>query len=397
LLLTSDFSLQNARIPMALLALLSLLGVYVLARELTSAPKAAWAILLLAATPQWSVYGAQLLGEVPMLGALCLGLWGLVRLLWQRGSLPWNGLLAWVGFSVAVLCKAYVLLPIGLVLLCVCAWAVVQRRQLVLAVLLVGMGVGVAVALHWALRFQSWGVFSAFWQQNTAYTSAEFVALHTATAAGFLLTKPILLLGTLALLVRGSIQRVAAIRVTALLQALLLLLFLVSAGYDRFGLWLAPLACVFFAEWVVAVWRRIDVPWQRHRRMKLVTWASVILLLAWQRTLWLPRWWPEPNLAERQMALQLANATEPIGTLELALVPFLSSNAHVLLPAITPAAARQQPTALQLPPSARFIAGPYYHTEYRPRMGARTVLCGTKPLPGSLPDSQHPYTLFQCR
>lgn len=356
----------GARWFMVLLTLGSL-GVYwLLGRDLLGrGDKAWWALALVGGSIQLLTYGAEVLGEVPMLGWVFLGFWGHVRWLGGRGW-QWAGLgvLSW---WLAVLNKEYIGVPlaVGLVAWWVC---VLVRRDwkrvgalavqgLVLGLLVGGYHVwragGLTEALEWFRVRQSYG--------------SEFLAFEVVEGIRFLALKPLIWLGMGAMVIKVWTKRAVVDVFLLCMQVAWVLFFLCSAGYDRFGFQLIFLPGLYLAEFVVLIWTRWALG-RGRRVLRVVVFGVVFVGLFWQRSV------PvlmgrlldgqAPNAAEHEMVGLLGtHGVGRIFTYDQQLVPFLDGGVEVRLSPVVPSAA-EMGEGLVLGEGEWFVAGAYGFTEY---------------------------------
>lgn len=337
-----------------------------LARRFFSPSKAVWALLLLIGNIQLLSYGAQILGEMPMMACL---LWAiLAHVQWyETGKWMWAGLVPLLLFG-AVMCKAYIAVPIAL------AWAIWllallfrHEKKIFLRTLLQGAVWGLGLVAYFILEQGGWRGFLDFLEARSSYGS-EFFAFDFAEALRFLLLKPLFWLGTGALALRLRIKRRGLDFFLASFQFALLLTFLLSAGYDRFGFLLLFLPAIYFAEFMHAAWERMGRKWAL--RMGFLTLAALAFyqqtpLIYGQRLLH-----PEQvNAAEREIVEQALSRHNGSGrslvvhTYDQQLVPFLPEKVEFRLPAAVPSNAENcRPLAVQ--PGEMFIEGEYARTLY---------------------------------
>ncbi|MDW8334317.1 MAG: hypothetical protein RMM53_08895, partial [Bacteroidia bacterium] len=319
-----------ARLFMCLYAFFALTAVYFTARKTyeDSGRKdaiALWAVALTAFTSQFSVYGSQTLGEVPALGWM---LWGLY-------FLETRPAIAGTCFGFAGLCKEYTAVPLAAMLL---FHAIKKSFK---SALTAGAIAGTLVALYYASKFDDMDLLADYWRKKSGY-GREFLAFDFSEPLRFLAFKPLILLGSVALIYRNTPN-------LTVLHTALSVCFLISAGYDRFGLWLIPGAAVGIA------------PFARFffEKRPLAT-ALVVLLLFVQKTpfLMIQRILYAPNEEEKRVATFVRDAR--VFTYELPLVLFA---AKVRLPRHPPALSHLEPPPV-ISSDEYFVAGPYAQTEY---------------------------------
>lgn len=322
---------------------------------------------LLLVNIQFLTYGAELLGEVPALTALLAGLWMFLAAL-RRAEFRFVYFAgAVVCFSLALLTKEYLLLPL---LPALGLWAVVSllRRNLahvVLSLFLIVLLPLGPLLFHW-VQCGSWEALMGYAKARSSYGN-EFLALNLAESLRFLLLKPQILLGTAALLLKVWMRREDRDVFMLCMQGCLFIFFLLSAGYDRLGLLLLPLSLLYLSEFVVLLWQRV---WLNPRRSRLLKGAMLIALLGLtsQQTFYrlgLRLSGRESNDNERWVAAWLDERHHHhIYTMDQQVVPFLSESVQVRLNGTVPSTkASCRPTQLKV--GEYFIAGPYAFTEFQ--------------------------------
>mgnify|MGYP006266138111 CR=1 FL=1 len=424
-------SLLSARVFFALVTLGFLAVWWRLAWRYTSLSRAWWAVLLLLGSLQVLTYGVQYLGELPGLLFIGSGLLVVHRYLQQAGySGPGQkrasdgpatrktlflAALLGVCWGLAVLCKANFIVPLGVLVLGAFIHALLRRRfrKMWLFWFVAGAVILLIYGGMQAVRFaalpsgellltsfsdpllqqsQMQQLFNApygfarwlrWWQLRLSY-GEEFWVWNT-EGWWLLLKKPVLWLGFLAAAVKAGFRRTYPEVVLAALFGLFLLMFLASAGFERFLLWLYPFAVVFLGEWGFAIWSRLWQPWQRQRYWQGPLYFLVFFALAWQRTpVELTRRLLHPETVNREEkafvrqinkpppALQQwrsqAGEPLPLHVADLQVLPFLRSakvKFRIQLPIWPPAALEPSRLIFPIPVNEGLLLGPYQHSEYR--------------------------------
>lgn len=342
-------------------SLLSLLGLLALGRRLLRPGTGYWGALLLLTSIQFLVYGTQYLGEGPLICYLLLAMLALCRLA-AGGRWGW-ALVCLLAYWAAILSKEYIALPLGLSLLAGTAlawWARLAYWPWLVGICLL---LPLAPLLYYALRFSDWASLEAYWQLKANY-SEEFWVWNWQAALRFIALKPLIWLGTLALLIRVRVRRRWIDGWLLSLQLLLLFFFTGSIGYDRFGLLLMPIPALYLGEWLAAIWARYlaraYTPYRR--RVGVVLGVVVFFLLAQRTPFYLPALWQQ-DARERQAHRCMASAlgARPYFTYDLQLVPALQATWR--LPQYPPSSWQQQPPLVLLPGEA-LAYGFFAETEY---------------------------------
>lgn len=292
------------RIFMVLVSLGAAFALYRLGRALTTSTKASIAVALMALNIQFLTYGAEVLGEMPMMGLVLAGISCFLR--WDRGHGWWWAVLGIVAWCLAVGIKEYAMLPLAMSLV---VWLALKgfSKDRPLAVLYLGVGFGIGLGLTVAWLAIPHGGLVAHLLDRQSYRS-EFLALDLGTSLKYLLFKPLFWLGTGAMVLKWRVQRRPAEALTLSVQAAWLVFFLLSAGYDRFGFLLLFLPAVYVAEFVPYLWQEAgrQPRWAWLRRATLVVVAWVVFS---QQTYWV--------FGQRILHPDLVNAVERAATARL--------------------------------------------------------------------------------
>lgn len=352
--------MRTARLLTVAFTLLAMLGFWQWARTVMGDKKASWSLWLLLGNIQLLGYGAQLLGELPMLAGVFWGLWAASR--WRTsGKWPW--LLFWaLAWWWAVNCKAYIAVPLGLTLLGLCGveWMKKEWKGLGGSVV-TGLLLGILVGGGLLIEQGGWTELMAWFAERRSYGS-EFLAFAPVEALRYLLFKPLFWLGLVALLLRWRFHPRPLDRLPALFQAALLLLFLLSAGYDRFGFQLLFVAALYVSEFCAALWERWQGKWHLRSGFMLV----FLLLFVQQSPLILgKRLVHHSKINEQERAVADWCRAHPGGqlyTYDQQLYPFIGPG--LALAAKVPSASSQC-EAFPFVAGDLLLAGPYAYTEYQ--------------------------------
>lgn len=366
-------SMLTARLLMVGFSLLAMWAFFRLARSLTDSVKAAVAVALIGMNIQFLTYGAEVLGEVPMMGFVLPGAGFLVRW-WHSGRLAWGaaGIFSW---CLAIGIKEYAILPLAL---CLLFWAFVTDRQSGDGLRIVYLGIGFLVALTLAIMVLHGETnLLAYFISRRSYGS-EFFAFRFENSLKYLALKPLFWLGTVAMVVKWRVKRRAEDALMLGLQFGWLVFYLLSAGYDRFGFLLLFLPAIYLAEFAPYLWKEAgrNPRWRWVRRGALVVVAFAVFS---QQTYWLmgsrlvdPG---QVNAAERAAvdALHQLPADAVVLTVDQHVVPFLEeAGLHWRLVNFVPSQARLCANwwPEYIPGDGEvFLAGPYAFTEYEKCIG----------------------------
>lgn len=360
-----------ARWLIVLFTLAFLVVFWAMSKSLLGEKKAFWALLLVGGNIQLLTYGAEFLGELPMLLWLFLGLWGLVKVI--EAEQPRWGLLVSVPMALllSIGSKEYILATVGLGLVAGWVQLLLQKKK-VQAWSFFGIGLAVLlgyVGSHLARAGSFAGMLNYF--SDRASYGSEFFALDFKESLRFVLFKPLILLGAIALGIRIRLRKEPADLFLGLFWAGQWILFLVSAGYDRFGFQLLFIPAIYLAEFMAAGWERIrGMEWRW-------LWGSlfvlVFLAIFTQNTfpVFIGRaLHPEKINTHEKCVVQWlqANGQDQIFTFDQQLVPFLPPEIDFRLSELVPSQVDLEST-LQMRyerrPGEVFVEGEYGRTEYK--------------------------------
>ena len=360
------------RILIAFLTLVFLFVFWGLARSMIGEKKAFWALLLVGGNIQLLTYGAEFLGETPMLLGLFGGFWALKKQLEGGKVNPFLLVFAVGSFLFAILTKEYIMATIGVGLLLSFFWFIKKSRKPgVITFLIVGSGVLVGYLIFHFFRVGSYENGVNWFIDRLSYSS-EFFAFDFVESLRFLAFKPLILLGLIALIVKIAVRREPWDTVMGIFFGGQLILFLLSAGYDRFGFQLLFVPAIYLAEFASAAWDRLG---DRKGKWILRTLFSVVFIgLFTQQTI--------PVFANRILHPERINQHEKcvakwlvhnekthVFTFDQTLVPFLPANIQYRLPDMVPSQAvllsrRNRLNKYFLTNNEVFVEGEYGRTNY---------------------------------
>lgn len=343
---------------------------FALIRRFLGERKAFWACLLIGGNIQFLVYGAEFLGEPFMLFYLFAGIYCLER--WRaagKQGLAWLALTA-LCWLLAIQSKEYIVMPLGFTLMGAVALRALQQKWTEFKALFgLGLGLLVGIGLIFLLRFGSLQEMGHYLGLRASYSS-EFFAFSFTEPLRYLLFKPLILLGTLALGIRWYFRREEREGFLLLFQSFLLLFFLISEGYDRLGYILIFIPAIYLSEFCLALWKKLQA--KGGFPIGRILFSLVFVGLFVQSSLFI-----FPSITEDLYSLKnfgngpeeaLCHQLNPqkhlkIFTYDQQLLPFLPEGIDFrLCPQIPANAAQCRP--LNLAKGEIFLAGPYAFTEY---------------------------------
>jgi len=384
----TDGGVHGARGPMVLFSGACLLIIVMLGGRLVSPRVGLWAGVLLVGNIQYLTYGAQYVGEVPAMLWILVGLLG-QSIYWQSsGTRNVYALILPLSWNLAILTKQYLAAPLGLSLvLLFCYEAAMGRRQYLWLFVIQGLLLPVGSLVEIWLAYGDWDTFVNVWKQRGAYTK-EFLSFQWGEPLKFIATKPVLLLGTIALIVRVFILNRLIDRLILILQLMLIGFFLAGEGYERFGTLLLFIPVIYAAEWAVAVLKRIEGSMIPNKKR---LWVAVVFILLMTSYLRSPYIFAKGivdvdrrNESEKAVSDWLArNAVQSTTYIfDMQVLPFLKPGQHFRLPPCVPIGAMVCATA-DLEGIAYVIEGPharYFYAGYYDTLALRKVTeLGTEP------------------
>lgn len=323
--------MTSLRVFMVLLSLLVLCVFYGWTKALLNESKAFWATLIVVGNIQFVTYGAEFLGEIPMLGWLFAGLWMLKN--WVVDGKGWaNAVLALILLEMAILTKEYIAPVIGAGLFLGGLWLVLKgEKRMGLKTLLFSVLLGVFSLACLIIAYGGWQGFQSALAQRASY-SEEFFLL-SGEPWRFLVFKPFIWLGAIALIVKLRLRRSPVDILLAAVFAMQVLWFVISAGFDRFGFQLIYIPAIYLAEFAAFGWNW----WAekgRHKSLKRMLILAAILIPGWQQSLLRPlrATWSSAyaeqlnleNLREKQVAALLdQEKVQTIFTYDQQIMPFI--------------------------------------------------------------------------
>lgn len=213
-------------------------------------------------------YSTRIAGEIPAYTSFLLGFWA-----YKQGSkkkdLFWY-LLAAISFQISILSKEYFAVLIGLTLLFF--WLYIDKRQNTPALWL-GITLPSGVILYYFLQFRSISMIEEYFAQRQIY-NIEFFAFQD-DALKWVLTKPLILIGYALHSIRCYIRKERTDVFLWIFQTLYLFLFLISIGFERFGVGLLIIPSVYIAEFLIGM-SEVPAISKTYRHMLYIIIAAVI-------------------------------------------------------------------------------------------------------------------------
>lgn len=203
--------------------------------------------------------------------------------------------------------------------------------------------------------------FLTYLQLRASYGN-EFFACEWGEGLRYLAFKPLFGLGMVAMALRVYFQGRLADLFLALIQVALTLMFLLSAGYDRFGFLLLFIPAVFLAEFMAALWGK----WKGRTGLRIGFSLLFILIFAQKSPLMLSLrlFFPDQINQEEVWVIEHIPKGYSVFTYDQQIVPFLSPETPYRLPGSVPSN-KDNCKNLSLKVNEVLIAGKYANTEYQ--------------------------------
>ena len=342
---------------------------YLLANFLTNLKKANWAILIVFLNIQFLTYGSQYIAEIPMVLFLLSGFLMIARSLKEDNSNDW---FAWISggffFGLAMLVKEYALVPVfpSLAILALFLWI---KKENGFGPIVAGMVAGIVLLGGYFFRFGSIENIQAFLEARKVY-STEFFSFGWEYSLPFILLKPLIPLGTIAIFLKIRVRKNRADSWAGIFQLSLIAFYFLSAGFDRFGMLLIFIPAIYLSEFIVLIWEK----WVTSRTengkkiFRFSVFAIGFLALFSQQTfpvlVWRMLHVERVNEAEKCIANSLVDFPSiKIFTCEEQIISFLPERVFYRLPKTVPWAKKENENVFPRQ-DEWFLEGPYSRTEY---------------------------------
>lgn len=320
-----------------------------------------WFLLIFGLNIQFLSYGTQFVGEPAMLFFLFSGLFFQIRFLQTEET--FFAILAFIFFQFSILSKEYIAVTIGLSLFMSFLRSLfLKNKKQSLIFLVQGFLLPIGVLLWYFWKFDGINGAFVFLESRLDYSS-EFFAMNFTESLRYLLFKAQILLGILAILLRLRFQMNDSQRFLAIFQTIFFILFLLSAGYERFGFQLLFISGVFLSEFLAFIYKR-----HLHSIFAKIAFSVFIFVLFSQNTF--PIFYQklsnlsEKNQAEKTLvqALEKQNIKQ-VFTYEHQIYPFLPKKTGFRSSPLSPhSSERCQP--LMLKTGEVFVEGEFAKTEF---------------------------------
>lgn len=320
-----------------------------------------WFLLIFGFNIQFLSYGTQFVGEPAMLFFLFTGIFFQIRFLQSEKTIL--AILAFIFFQFSILSKEYIAITIGLSLFISFLRSLfLKNKKQSLVFLVQGFLLPIGVLLWYFWKFDGINGAFAFLESRLDYSS-EFFAMNFTESPRYLLFKPQILLGILAILLRLRFQMNDSQRFLAIFQMIFFILFLFSAGYERFGYQLLFISGIFLSEFLPFIYKR-----HLHNIFAKITFSVFIFALFSQNTFTI-FYQKLSNLSEKnQSEKNLVQTLEKqkikqIFTYEHQIYPFLLKKINFRSSPLSPhSSERCQP--LMLKTGEVFVEGEFAKTEF---------------------------------
>lgn len=335
------------------IALLSL--VYLWVKNHFNKPVALLTCTILMYNGVFIVYSTRIMGEIPALTGCFLGFWAY----WQGKETKkqfWY-ILAFVGFQISIFSKEYFAVLIGLTLFF--SW-IFQEKYCINSTFWIGLTLPVGIVLWYFFHFKDTETIQLYFKERQIYR-IEFFAIST-TALQWLIFKPLIWIGYMLHSIKCYVQKRHTDIFLWIFQTVYLTLFLISIGFERFGMGLGIISGIYVAEFLYGIY---FVPALTKNQKNFISLLLVILIiqkspyLLWKKTQTMPI-----------LGIQTFE-NKIIHTPELALLPLIVQYKYQL-PLYPPAKLKSQYNAVdtikklqnQYTKADILILGEYALTEY---------------------------------
>ena len=352
----------TARILMLILSLGFAFVFFRLAKFLGDEIKALIAVGIISLNIQFLTYGAEVLGEVPMMAAIFLGVLCLLK--WQSSGKWFFAFAGLVAFLVAVSIKEYALLPISLSIL---FWWILAIHRKGKHIFILGLAWALLAACLFLILHGGFRGTMAYLEARKSYGS-EFLAFNFPLSLKFLAFKPLFWLGTIALILKWRVKQRPADFVLLSVHLAWLIFFMLSDGYDRFGMLLLFIPAIYLADFGPYLWK------EAGRRKSQRIWKRAALLLiaiavfAQKTPLIFANRIANPemiNFEERAIAEEIAQYPDKvIFVFDQQIIPFFHKTTKWQAVSFVPSNSAACTDFSFLEKCELLVAGPYAFTEY---------------------------------
>lgn len=310
--------------------------------------------LLLTLNVQYFVYGSQYIGEIFMMECLILGIFLQFKALFQKKKYVFLG--SQFCFYLAILTKEYIALPLGLYLFFTwIVWSIAQKKWFN-ALLLQGLTLPLASVLFYFFQFDNFNSFQVYWAIKKDYQK-EFLNLGYESLV-FLMKKPLITLGTIAILVKVAIRKDIKDIFFMILQFFLLFFFLLSQGYDRLGFLLFPISSLYLAEWLQFIWN-FQLKNTFHKIIFVILFIIFFSQNLFNPWYWYSQWEKKVKLIELSQAIENLKI-KIFFTYEVEFIPYVKG-VSIKTTGIPPVSSHRIQENIQ---EMYFLVGEYARTEY---------------------------------
>ncbi len=303
-----------ARIWVFLHALILLIFVYLLVHKHFSKPVALLTCAVLMFNGTFIVYSTRIMGEIPALMGCFLGLWAY----WQgkeKKQTFWY-ILAFAGFQTSILSKEYFAVIIGLTLFF--SWIFLEKCCFS-TLFWIGLTLPLGIILWYFFHLKDTETIQLYFKERQIYRT-EFFAFRI-TALQWILLKPLIWTGYVLHSIKCYVQKRNTDLFLWIFQTLYMILFLISIGFERFGMGLCIISGIYTAEFLYGIY---FIPALTKNQKVFIFLLFAIFLI--QKSPYLL--WRKP---EKMPALDIQSfQNKIIHTPELSLVPLIVQYSYQL-------------------------------------------------------------------
>jgi hypothetical protein len=235
-----------ARIWIFLHAVILLRFVYVLVNKHFNKSVALLTCAVLMFNGAFIVYSTRIMGEVPALAGFFLGFWAYTKGI-EKKQWFWY-ILAFAGFQISIFSKEYFAVIIGLTLFVL--W-IFQEKYRINPVFWIGITLPLVIILWYFFHFRDLETIQLYFAERQIYRT-EFFAFKI-TALQWIFLKPLIWIGYILHSIKCYVQKRHTDIFLWIFQTIYLVLFLISIGFERFGIGLCILSSVYTAEFLYGI------------------------------------------------------------------------------------------------------------------------------------------------
>lgn len=351
----ADTAWHLARIWIFLHAVILLFVLYFLVKKHFSKPAALLTCAILMFNGTFITYSTRIMGEIPAFMGYFLGFWAYTQGKEKKQSF-WY-LIAFIGFEISLLSKEYFAVIIGLTLFFI--WIFEQKCR-INAIFWIGMALPLGTVLWYFLHFKDLQTIQLYFKERQIYRTEFFV--FSFTTLQWIAFKPLIGIGYVLHTLKCYLQKRHVDIFLWTFQTLYMIFFLISIGFERFGMGLFLISAIYVAEFLYGM--HFIPALTQFQKIFISLFLAILIIQKSSYLLW--------KNAEKMPDIDVKPfQNKIIHTPELSLIPLVAKY-HYQIPLYPPAALKYAENTQNLVKTIQkqyqhadvLILGEYAFTEY---------------------------------